>query len=269
MALESNAAPAVHASRTSEFLLCATTGSLFAASAVATAWGVWSMSGGMTMPGDWTMSMMWMRMPGQGWLSTGAVFAVMWLLMMIAMMLPSALPTLLVYRKTRRFRAEPHVGLATWCLAAGYFAVWLLFGVMAYVAGVGIARIAMGSAAVSRTIPLACSAALVVAGAYQLTPWKSACLRHCRDPFHLIARHLGGGWRGGLQLGVHHGAFCAGCCWGLMLIQLALGTMNLWAMVAVAAVISAEKLLPQGRRIAKIVGVVAIGAGAGMAARAL
>lgn len=269
MPVEPNAALSAPAARSSEFLTCATIGSLFAASAVATAWSVWSMSGGMSMPGDWTMSMMWMRMPGQSWLSAGAVFAIMWLLMMIAMMLPSALPTLLVYRKTLRFRAEPHLALATWCLTAGYFGVWLLFGVISYMAGVGIARAAMGSETLSRAIPPACGGALIVAGAYQLTPWKSACLRHCRDPLHLIARHLGRGWRGGLGLGVHHGAFCAGCCWGLMLIQLALGIMNLSAMVAVAAVISAEKLLPQGGRIARAAGVFAIGAGAAMAARAL
>jgi predicted metal-binding membrane protein len=189
------------------------------------------------------------------------MFIAMWAAMMVAMMLPSSLPILLVYRRTLAFRGEPGLAFALWSLGAAYFAVWTAFGVVAYLGGLGIAAAAMRSEAVARSVPLATGLALVVAGAYQLTPWKSACLRHCRDPLRLIAAHLGGGRRGAVALGLHHGAFCAGCCSGLMVVQLSLGIMSVAAMIAVAAVIAAEKLLPQGLAIARGAGVAAIAAG--------
>jgi len=221
------------------------------------------------MAGGWTMSMMWMPMAGRGWLSSSLVFATMWLLMMVAMMLPSALPMLSIYEKTTRFRGDQHVGLATWFLGAGYFGVWLVFGLVANAFGIGVARAAMASEVVSRAIPAACGASLIIAGAYQMTPLKAACLKHCRDPLHLIARHLDGGSRGAFALGVHHGAFCAACCWSLMLVQLVLGVMNLAVMVAVALVIAAEKLLPLGPQIARGVGIFCIAAGAALTAQTL
>ena len=99
-----------------------------------------------------------------------------------------------------------------------------------------------------------------MAGIYQLTPWKAACLKHCRDPLALVAHHLAGGRAGALRLGIHHGAFCAACCWALMLIQLVLGTMNLAVMVGVALVIAMEKLLSRGEWLAKATGIAAIAA---------
>ena len=162
--------------------------------------------------------------------------------MMVAMMLPSSLPMLLLYRRAAAFRGETHLGLMTFVLGAGYFFVWLLFGVIAYVAGAAVAQAAMASVTVCRVIPLAAGGALVLAGVFQLTPWKSACLRHCRDPLSVVAHHLHAGWRGALGLGIHHGAFCAACCWALMLIQLVLGVMNLNVMVIVGVVIALEKL---------------------------
>jgi predicted metal-binding membrane protein len=93
---------------------------------------VQTMSGGMAMPGGWTMSMTWMRMPGQSWAAAGVMFVAMWVAMMISMMLPSALPMLLLYRRVLRFRGDGGLGLAIWSLGAGYFAVWLGFGAAAY-----------------------------------------------------------------------------------------------------------------------------------------
>jgi predicted metal-binding membrane protein len=228
------------------------------------------MEGGMSMPGGWTMSMMWMRMPGQTWAAASTMFVAMWVAMMIAMMLPSALPMLLLYRRVIRFRGEAGVALATWSVGAGYFAIWMGFGLGAYAIGVALTQAAMRSATFSRAMPIVSAAALITAGVYQLTSWKAACLEHCRDPFHLMARHLGRpGWRGALELGLHHGAFCAACCWGLMVVQLVLGVMSLGAMVLVAVVIAAEKLLASGVLIARFAGATAIVAGAGMALRAL
>jgi predicted metal-binding membrane protein len=240
---------------------------VFACAASATLYFNYSMSGGMPMPGNWTMGMMWMPM-GSAILAS-AIFTVMWLAMMVAMMLPSTMPLLLLYRRAAAFRGEAHLGQSTFALATGYFFVWALFGIVAYLFGLIITRGAMHSDAFSRAVPVASGLALSIAGIYQLTPWKSACLRHCRDPLSLVAHHLPYGRLGALRLGLHHGAFCAACCWGLMLIQLVLGAMNLAVMVAVAIVIAMEKLLSRGERLAKATGVVAIAAGAIIAGAAV
>ncbi len=242
---------------------------MFATASAITLYFVDTMSGGMSMPGDWTMSMMWMTMPGQAALTAAATFLFMWLAMMVAMMLPSALPVLLVYRRVMLFRGEPHLGLRTALVGTGYFTVWTAFGIMAYGFGLAIARAAMVSEVASRLVPLAAGVALVVAGIWQLTPWKFACLKHCRHPLHLLARHLGGASRGAFGFGVHHGGYCAGCCWGLMLMLLVLGAMSLATMILAAAVIAAEKLLARGEAIARGVGITAIGTGVWLAARSL
>ena len=138
---------------------------------------------------------------------------------------------------------------------------WTLFGVVAYLIGVVVTRVAMHSDAFSRALPFAGGLALCIAGIYQMTPWKSACLKHCRGPLALVADNLHRDRFGALRVGMHHGAFCAACCWALMLIQLVLGVMNLAAMVAVAVVIALEKLLPRGEWLAKGAGLAAITAG--------
>jgi predicted metal-binding membrane protein len=231
---------------------------VFALAAGVTLYITRSMSGGMPMPGNWIMSMMWTVMPGQNWLRASLSFVGMWLAMMVAMMLPSCLPMLLLYRRAAAFRGEQHLGSITFVLGAGYFFVWLLFGVVAYTAGVAVAHAAMASMALSRAVPFAAAGALVSAGIFQLSPWKSACLRHCRDPLSVVAHHLHGGWRGALSLGLHHGTFCVGCCWALMLIQLVLGVMNFAVMVIVGVVIALEKLVPGGELVARITGSAAI-----------
>lgn len=232
---------------------------IFVCAAGATLYFNHSMSGGMSMPGNWTMSMMWMPMGSE--IAAASIFTVMWLAMMVAMMLPSTMPMLLLYRRAIAFRGQDHVGQAMFAVGGGYFFVWTLFGVVAYLIGVIIAAGAMHSDAFSRALPLAGGIALCIAGIYQLTPWKSACLKHCRDPLTLVAHHLHEGRLGALRLGIHHGAFCAACCWALMLIQLVLGVMSLTVMVAVAVVIAIEKLLPKGEWLARATGLTAIVAG--------
>jgi predicted metal-binding membrane protein len=224
------------------------------------------MTGGMAMPGRWTMSMMWMPMGDE--FHSALIFTAMWLAMMIAMMLPSTLPIILLYRRVSAFRGEAHLGRATFTHASGYFFVWTLFGVTAYLIGMVIARAAMHLDSVSRALPVAGGVALCIAGIYQLTPWKSACLNHCRDPLTTVAHHLQSGRFAALRLGLHHGLFCAGCCWGLMLIQLVLGVMSLPVMIAVAVVVALEKLIPRGEWIARATGVAAIALGITIAIRA-
>ncbi len=250
-------------------LLYSTAFGVFLATAAATLWGARAMQAGMPMPGGWRMSMMWMRMPGQSWTVTTALFLLMWAAMMLAMMLPSTLPMLIIYRRAIAFAGEPHLGLCTWAMGAGYFGVWTLFGAVAYGIGIAITQGAMHYEVVSRAVPFAVGGALVMAGIWQLTPWKSACLRHCRDPLELVASHLHVGAAGALRFGVHHGAFCAACCWGLMLIQLALGVMDLRIMTAVALLIAAEKLLPWGAGFARAIGIASIIGGVALIAQAL
>jgi predicted metal-binding membrane protein len=240
---------------------------IFAGATAATLYSTRSMSGGMPMPGGWTMSMAWM--PMGAWLSSAVMFSGMWLAMMVAMMLPSTLPMLLLYRRAARFRGEAHTAILSAVLGAGYFGVWTAFGVVAYGTGMVIAQFAMRSDGFSRAVPAASGVALLAAGIYQLSPWKAACLEHCRDPLAVVAAHMHGGWRGALRLGIHHGAFCAACCWALMLIQLALGVMNLAVMAAVALVIALEKLLPRGHLVARATGLLAIVGGTIVAVRAV
>ena len=233
---------------------------IFVASAAATLYFCHKMSDGMPMPGGWDMSMMWMPMSGQSWPGAAAMFLGMWLAMMVAMMLPSALPMLVIYRRALAFRGEPQAA-PTFLMACGYFFVWLIVGAVAYAAGVAAAWATMRWSALSRAVPAVSGAALVLCGLFQLTPWKTACLRHCRDPLSLVAAHLPGRPIGGWKLGLHHGAFCAACCWALMTVQLVLGVMNLVVMVVVAMVIALEKLIPRGQLVARLTGAAAIAAG--------
>ena len=216
------------------------------------------------------MGMAWMRMPGQTRLAAGGMFAAMWLAMMVVMMLPSSLPMLMLYRRLAVVRNEPRADSLVWVMAAAYFLVWTIFGIVAYVIGAAIAEATMRSAWISRAIPIAAGGALVAAGLYQLTSWKKACLTHCRNPLILLSHYAQRpGWRGGAALGLHHGLFCTGCCWALMVMQLVLGVMNLGAMIAVATIIGLEKLTPQGEALARVAGVVSITGGLWLVARVL
>jgi predicted metal-binding membrane protein len=234
---------------------------IFLIAAIFTLWFCGSMSGGMAMPGGWTMSMMWMSMAGQTWLEASVIFMTMWLAMMVAMMLPSALPMLVIYRRALHFRKDSHAELATWLMAAGYFVVWLGFGAIAYGIGVAAASAAMRWPPVSRAVPVTVGMALLVSGIFQFTPWKMSCLRHCRDPLHVVASYLHGGPGGGWRMGLHHGAHCAICCWGLMVMQLVLGVMNLTVMIIVAVIIALEKLAPRAEVIVWLTGAAAVVAG--------
>jgi predicted metal-binding membrane protein len=193
------------------------------------------------------------------------VFVGMWLAMMVAMMLPSTLPMLLLYRRTLLSRRARHPDSLMWTAAAGYFLVWSIFGAAVYVLGMAFARSSMISPAISRAMPLLSGGALILAGTYQLTGWKFACLQHCRNPIVALGHYQRGRSQResmrAFRLGVHHGAFCTGCCWALMLIQLTLGVMNVTAMVAVAAIIAFEKLIPRGASVARLVGIAAIAGG--------
>ena len=186
-----------------------------------------------------------MPMSGQTWLGAAASFLAMWVVMMVAMMLPSLVPTLWRYR-------QAGLGPMTALVGVGYFAVWTVFGMFAYLLGVALPRPA----------PIAVGVVVLMAGLLQFTAWKARHLACCRD-----ARTRGRtAWQHGLSLGLH----CSQCCLGLMAILLVLGVMDLRAMAIVAAAITVERLVPAPavERVARATGAVALGAGLLLIARA-
>src|ERR1700676_4779927 len=234
---------------------------VFLLAAAYTFYAARGMSGGMVMPGGWTMPMMWMAMPGQSLAGSAIAFLVMWQAMMIAMMLPSSWPTLELYSRVARNTEQRHPIFNTVLAGAGYFTVWGMFGAIAFAAGYEISRAAMASARLSHWIPAAAGVSLVLAGIWQLTPLKQSCLNHCREPLLFLGHVYKPGVWGGFRVGLHHGAFCAACCWALMLMQMVLGVMNLAVMVGVATIIATEKLWKRGPLLARAVGAVSIAAG--------
>src|SRR6266516_4134992 len=212
----------------------------FIASVAATVYFCRSMCCEMEMPGGWTMSMMWMRMPGQTWFASATSFLLMWLAMMVAMMLPSALPTFL---KTNRAPVSLSV------MATGHFAVWLAAGVGIYPLGVAFAAAAMRWEMFSRAVPTLSGAALIAAGAFQFTRWKMTALLGCRSPFGCVTncpeRETN------FRLGCQQGAACFLCCAAPTTILIVLGMMNPLVIVGVAIIIAAEILLPPPEFVAR------------------
>lgn len=243
---------------------------LFATSVAATiVWGA-SMSamGEMRMPGGWTMSMTWMRMPGQTWPGVAASFLGMWVVMMVAMMLPSLVPALWHFREAVGRTGETRLGRLTTLVGVGYFFVWALFGAVAFPLGVSVTTFAMQLPALARAVPTAVGLVVLIAGAFQFTPWKACHLAHCRETGGRgrvsPPAAAGAAWRLGLRLGLH----CSYCCAGLMTILLVIGVMDLRAMAAVAAAITVERLAPHGERVARIIGTVVVAAGLFLIVRA-
>src|SRR2546425_3541090 len=242
---------------------------LFAVSAVVTTLWCASMSamGGMPMPGGWTMSMAWMRMPGQTWPGAAAWFLGMWVAMMVAMMLPSLVPMLWRYRQAVGRTGETRLGRLTALAGGGYFFVWTVFGMAAFPLGVALATIEMQQPALARAVPIAVGVVVLIAGCVQLTAWKARHLAWCREAperGRTLPAEAGTAWRHGLRLGLH----CTHCCVGLMAILLVIGVMDLRAMAVVAAAITLERPPPAGERVARATGAVVVGAGLLLIARA-
>ena len=219
------------------------------------------------MPGGWTMSMAWMRMPGQTWPGAAASFLGMWVVMMVAMMLPSLVPMLWRYRQAVGRTGETRLGRLTALVGVGYFFVWTVFGMAAFPLGVALAAIEMQQPALARAVPIAVGVVVLIAGALQLTAWKArhlACCREAPGRGRTLPADAGTAWRHGLRLGLH----CSHCCAGLMAILLVIGVMDLRAMAVVAAAITVERLAPAGERVARAIGAVVVGAGLFLIARA-
>jgi predicted metal-binding membrane protein len=198
--------------------------------------------------------------------NTWALMIGMWWIMMIAMMTPSAAPTILLYARVHRaaLAREPCRDEAApiGAFAAGYLSVWLAFSVAAAALHYALERAGLVSTMMmgSRSRWLS-GAVLIAAGLYQLSPLKSVCLRQCRAPASFLARH----WRphaaGALRLGIKHGAYCVGCCWMLMALLFVGGVMNLIWIAALTTMVLIEKVLPRGQWIGRSAGVALAGWG--------
>jgi predicted metal-binding membrane protein len=253
--------------RVSQHAFFGISGLLFAASAAVTILWCSSMSGmQMPMPGGWTMSMAWMRMPGQTWFGAAASFLGMWIVMMVAMMLPSLVPMLRRYRQAVGGTSEARLGWLTTLVGAGYFFLWALFGMAIFPLGV-LTTAVMHQLALARAVPIAIGAVVLIAGSFQFTGWKARHLACCNEGLSRVSRlpaDAGTAWRYGLRLGFH----CSICCAGLMAVLLVLGVMNLRAMAIVAAIITVERFAPAGPRVVQAIGVVLVGTSLLVIARA-
>src|SRR5262245_16382854 len=232
---------------------------LFVGSAAVTIMWCASMSamGGMPMPGGWTMSMAWMRMPGQTWPGAAASFLAMWVVMMVAMMLPSLVPMLWRYRQAAAKIGDTYLARLIVVVGAGYFFVWTAIGIAAFVLGGALAAAEMRQPSLSRAVPIAASLIVLIAGAFQFTVWKKHHLACCREvpvEGRALLADAATAWRYGLRLGVH----CSCCCAGLTAILLVMGVMDLRAMALVTAAITSERLAPAGERVARAIGGVVV-----------
>jgi predicted metal-binding membrane protein len=208
----------------------------------------------------WAVTVMLARTMGNGPGTMGLAllpFLGLWALMMAAMMLPSVAPVAVLWtRLITGASAGPARLLRISVFLAGYLLAWTVVGSVAFAALAGTGRLLRASPAAAKWLGVAI---FIAAGIYQLTPWKDWCLRRCRSPIGALMYYLGFKGRSrDLRVGLHHGATCAGCCWGLMIVLIAVGVMNVAVMAALAVVIFAEKLWRYGKRFGEAVGVLLV-----------
>ena len=222
----------------------------------------------MPMPGGWTMSMVWMRMPGQTWPEAILSFLGMWILMMIAMMLPSLVATLWRFRQGFHHAGNMPVGRLTLLVGLGYFCVWSLFGLIVFPLGVALSYLVMQVPTLATGVPFGIGGVVLIAGAIQFSRWKAHYLAGCRTAPGLclpVPTNSVSAWRQGLRLGLH----CCLCCVNLTMILLVSGMMDLYAMALVTAAITIERLTPAAELTKRLIGAVAIGVGIFMIGRAV
>lgn len=189
----------------------------------------------------------------------------MWAVMMVGMMTPSAAPLILLYARVGRQAARDGKSFAaTGWFAAGYLLAWVAFALVATLAQWALQRAALLSVEMTTVSRTAGAVVLVLAGIYQWSSFKDVCLAHCQSPLTFLQQH--GGFRrdarGSLALGLHHGAYCVGCCWVLMALLFVGGVMNLTWIAGLSVLVLLEKVIPAGRTVTRAAGVALIAAGA-------
>ena len=205
---------------------------------VVLAWAYLAKGGGMTMTANF------------------ALVLAMWWVMMVAMMLPSAAPAIMLYARVRNSRGDAATIAAPWLFLAGYLIAWGGFSAAAAAGQLALVNLSwIGAMTLRASTPALVGGALIAAGAYQLTPWKNACLSSCRSPAQFLTRHWRPGASGAVRLGLLHGAVCIGCCWLLMILLFAGGVMNLAWVALLAGLVAVEKLASRGPLLSRWVGV--------------
>lgn len=191
----------------------------------------------------------------------------MWAVMMVGMMGPSAAPMILLFGAARARGGSRGASAAAGIFGLGYAAVWTAFSALATGAQWGLHKAALLSAAMTVSSRPIAAAVLIVAGLYQLSPWKNGCLVHCRSPLNFLMTHWREGTWGAFEMGVTHGTYCLGCCWALMIVLFAVGVMNLAWVAGLAAFVLLEKVAPKGVLVARLSGAVLVAFGIATALR--
>lgn len=186
-----------------------------------------------------------------GW----ALYLLMWGVMMVAMMYPSSVPLVRMYHQTLGDRPRRERLLRVGAFLGGYTALWTVVGVVPLAVNYAVPLSALAGT------DLLFGGTLLVLGAYQLSPYKDRCLDHCRTPLGFLMTHSRPGVRGAARMGFDHGTFCLGCCWALFAFMVVVGTMNLVWMALITVVLSVERAVSWGDRLARVVGVVAVAGG--------
>ena len=213
--------------------------------AVAIAAWVYVVAGTRDSP-DMTMDAM---APAALTLRGGVAFVASWGVMMAAMMLPSALPMIALYGAIQRKATHADAkGAPVAVFTLAYLVVWAATGVPVYLGSVFFDDLAVD------VVPYGVALVLIAAGLFQLSALKHVCLRTCRSPLGFLLGHWRAGYRGSLALGLAHAAYCVGCCWALMVVLVAAGAMGLAWVLAIAAIVAAEKVAPGGEWIARVTG---------------
>ena len=218
----------------------------------------WAYVAWLALDGDAMAALMPMALP---WHVTDALLAfAMWAAMMVAMMLPTAAPLILLLARVLRERATGGAALAAF--AGGYLAIWSTFSAAATAAQWGLQQALILTPMAEAASPRIAGSLLLLAGFYQLTPLKRACLRHCRGPLSFLMAHWRPGRTGALRMGLRHGLWCLGCCWAVMALLFVGGVMNLAWIAGVALFVLIEKAAPKGDVAGRVAGGLALAGGA-------
>jgi predicted metal-binding membrane protein len=188
-----------------------------------------------------------------------AIAFLMWAVMMVAMMLPSASPMILTYARIAGGRSASPAS-TTWMFTGGYLAVWTGFSIAATALQFALAGVSMLTNALTLA-PAVGAAVLIAAGLYQFTPWKNACLSHCQSPVGFFMTRWRDGMTGAFRMGLEHGTMCVGCCWMLMALLFAAGVMNLTWVAALTILVLVEKVVPYPRAVSYAAGAALIAMG--------
>jgi predicted metal-binding membrane protein len=200
---------------------------------------------GMTMQASWSAADVWFTF-------------LMWMIMMVGMMTPSAAPMVMLFAGMEATRQQRRIPISALTFGLGYLVVWAGFSVVAAVAQWGLHEAALLSPAMRTSSPRLAGTMLAAAGAYQLTPLKTACLTHCRSPLGFLMTSWRNGVAGAFAMGCRHGAYCVGCCWALMTILFVVGVMSLAWVAVLAGFVLFEKLSPAGLTLSRVAGVMLV-----------